>query len=278
LVKPILQNLQDREYVEKRENRFFASELGMVVTELLVQSFPDILNVQFTSEMEDKLDLVEEGKVDWVKMMGGFWTPFQTTLEQAKIRMKDVKSMEVPTDVKCEKCSAHMVIKWGKLGQFLACSNYPECKQTCDFKKDEAGKIVPLPKEKSGKICKTCGAEMLVKSGKFGKFLACEKYPDCKQTEAITMGISCPLCKEGEITQRMSRYKRFFYGCNRYPNCTFATWDKPVKETCPDCSFPILTEKLTKRDGHYLKCPQKTCGYRKMLEAPGAAPAVAQAT
>ncbi|MGE4233404.1 MAG: type I DNA topoisomerase [Bacteriovoracia bacterium] len=264
----ILANLQDREYVEKRENRYFPSDLGIVVCDLLVKSFPDILDVKFTAGMEEQLDEIEEGKVNWQSMMKDFWGNFSKTLETAKVQMKNIKSMEIPTEHKCEKCGATMIIKWGKLGEFLACSNYPECKFTAEFKKDDSGKIHILPREKSGKKCKKCGADMLVKNGKFGKFLACEKYPDCKTTEAITTGIHCPTCKEGELTQKMSRYKRFFYGCNRYPNCTYALWDKPVEKECPQCHHPILTDKVTKRDGHILKCPQKECGYKEILETP----------
>ncbi len=262
----ILSNIQDREYVEKRENRYYPSELGIVVTDLLEKAFPDIMNLEFTAAMENKLDGIEEGNTDWVDMMHEFWTPFSKTLERAKLQMKDIKSQEIPTKFNCEKCNAVMVIKWGKLGQFLACSNYPDCKQTADFKKDEHGEIYILEKQKSGKQCQKCNAEMLIKEGKFGKFLACERYPECKSTEAITIGVHCPTCKEGEITQRMSRFKRFFYGCNRYPNCTFASWDKPVARACPTCHYPILLDKNTKRDGHYFKCGNKECDYREQQE------------
>jgi DNA topoisomerase-1 len=265
----ILSNIQDREYVEKRENRYYPSELGIVVTDLLKQAFPEIMDVQFTAGMEEKLDLIEDGETDWVKMMKEFWKPFSKTLEQAKITMKDIKHQEIPTKHHCEKCGAVMMIKWGKLGQFLACSNYPECKFTAEFKKDEQGEIVILPREKSDKKCPKCGADLLIKNGKFGKFLACEKYPDCKHTEAITLGIACPICKEGELTQRMSRYRRVFYGCNKYPKCNFALWDKPFVATCPDCKFPILTEKTTKREGYMWKCPNKECGYKELKEPPG---------
>ncbi|MGZ6371535.1 MAG: type I DNA topoisomerase, partial [Bdellovibrionota bacterium] len=156
----ILSNLQDREYVEKREQRYYPSELGTVVTELLVQSFPDILNTDFTADMENQLDEIEEGKKDWKKILGTFWKPFEKTLEKAKKNMKNVKRQEVPTDIKCEKCQHTMVIKWGKLGSFLACSNYPECKNTQDFKKDDQGKIIIVPKEFVDKKCEKCANPM----------------------------------------------------------------------------------------------------------------------
>lgn len=263
----ILSNLQDREYVEKRDGgRYFPSELGTVVTELLVASFPDILNSEFTSGMEDELDKIEEGQADWKKTLGAFWKPFEKTLEKAKENMKNVKRQEVPTDVKCEKCSHTMVIKWGKLGSFLACSNYPECKNTQDFKKDDSGKIIIVPKEFTDKKCEKCSSPMVVKGGKFGKFLACNDYPNCKFTAAITMGIPCPVCKEGEMCQKQSRYRRIFYSCNKWPKCNFALWDKPLQTPCPQCKFPLLTEKITKRAGLMHKCPQKECGYVEIID------------
>ncbi len=262
----ILSNLQDREYMEKREARYYPSELGTVVTDLLVASFPDILNTEFTADMENQLDEIEEGKTDWKKTLGGFWKPFKKTLESAKKHMKNVKRQEVPTDVKCEKCGNTMVIKWGKLGSFLACSNYPECKNTQDFKKDDQGKIVIIPKEFTDKLCQKCGKPMVIKSGKYGKFLACSDYPNCKFTQAITLGIPCPICKEGEIAQKQSRYRRLFYSCNRWPKCNFAVWDKPLQQPCPQCKFPILTEKITKRAGLMHKCPNKECGFIDIID------------
>ena len=192
----ILSNIQDREYVEKRENRYYPSELGTVVTELLVGSFPDILNSEFTAAMENQLDDIEEGKADWKKTLSKFWKPFEKTLEIAKKQMKDIKRQEVKTDIVCEKCQHTMVIKWGKLGSFLACSNYPECKNTQDFKKDDQGKIVIVPKEFTDKKCEKCNSLMAVKAGKYGKFLACSDYPNCKFTQAITLGIACPICQD----------------------------------------------------------------------------------
>ncbi|MBL7716765.1 MAG: type I DNA topoisomerase [Bdellovibrionales bacterium] len=262
----ILSNLVDREYVEKRENRYWPSELGVVVTDLLVQSFPDILNNEFTADMENQLDDIEEGKADWKKTLGKFWKPFEKTLETAKEQMKNVKRQEVPTDVKCEKCSHMMVIKWGKLGSFLACSNYPECKNTQDFKKDDQGKIYIVPKQFTDKKCEKCANPMVVKTGKFGTFLACSDYPNCKFTAAISIGVKCPVCKDGDIVQKQSRYGRVFYSCGTWPKCNYALWDKPVQKECPDCKWPIVTDKTTKRMGHFYKCPQKECGWTELIE------------
>ncbi len=262
----ILSNLQDREYVEKRENKYYPSELGQVVTELLVKSFPDILNSEFTAEMENKLDQIEEGDANWKEILSDFWKPFEKTLEKAKVQMKNIKQQEVPTKVPCEKCGKHYNIRWGKMGSFLSCSQYPECKSTQDFKKDEQGEIVIVPKQYSDKKCEKCGNLMLVKSGKFGKFLACSDYPDCKSTAAIGTGIPCPSCKVGEIVERQSRFRRIFYSCGKWPACNYAMWDKPVSRPCPKCQWPILTEKVTKKLGLIEKCPQKECGYQEVID------------
>ena len=262
----ILSNLQDREYVEKREARYWPSELGIVVTDLLVVSFPDILNHEFTADMENQLDDIEDGKAEWAKVLSKFWKPFEKTLETAKEQMKNVKRQEVPTDIKCEKCTHTMVIKWGKLGSFLACSNYPECKNTQDFKKDDLGNIIIVPKEFTDKKCEKCSQFMLVKRGKFGTFLACSDYPNCKFTAAITIGVHCPECAPGELVQKQSRYRRVFYSCNKWPACNFAAWDKPLDKACPDCKYPVVTEKITKKQGLIHKCVKKECGWVDIID------------
>ncbi len=271
----ILSNLQDREYVEKRENKYFPSELGTVVTDLLVESFPDVLNVTFTADMEDQLDAIEEGTKQYAETLGKFWKPFEKTLERAKKHMKNIKAQEVPTDIKCDKCQHIMVIKWGKLGSFLACSHYPECKNTQDFKKDDQGNITIVPKQYTDKKCEKCQSPMIVKSGKFGKFIACSDYPNCKSTQPFTIGVPCPVCKTGEIAEKQSRYRRLFYSCATWPKCNFAMWDKPVVKPCPDCKFPVLGEKITKRNGLVHKCPNKECKFMEIIDPNAGKPQMA---
>lgn len=267
----ILSNLQDREYVERRAAKYFPSELGTVVTELLVQSFPGILNTEFTANMENQLDQIEEGSANWKNELAAFWKAFEKVLEEAKVHMKNVKRQEVPTSIKCSECDHMMVIKWGKMGSFLACSNYPECKNTQDFTKDDEGNIVIVPKKYIDKPCPECTSPMILKEGKFGRFIACSNYPTCKHTEPFTIGIDCPECKIGEIAEKQSRYRRIFYSCNRWPDCNFAAWDMPVKKECPECRYPVMTEKVTKRAGHFYKCPRKECAHIEVID-PNATP------
>ena len=261
----IISNIQDREYVNVDQRRFFPTELGLLITELLVENFPDIINVEFTATMEGRLDDIELGKADWVKTMRAFYDNFSKELELAKVQMRDVKREETPTDIVCEKCKANMVIKWGKMGEFLACPNYPECKNTSNFKRDESGKIEIVIEEVilSDEKCPKCNKQMVERRGKYGRFLACSDYPECKGTKALSIGIKCPTCKEGDISERRSKKGKVFYGCTAYPKCTFATWDKPVNETCPLCSAPFLVEKTSKREGTVIKCLEKDCGYKR---------------
>jgi DNA topoisomerase-1 len=262
----IISNILDREYVQQDERQSLAAtDLGFLVTDLLVESFPDILNVEFTAGMEDELDKIEEGKEKWTKAMKRFYTPFSRDLKKAEKEMRDVKRQEVPTDIACEKCGALMVIKWGRNGEFLACPQYPECKSTKNFKRDEDGAVQVAVEEEVNETCEQCGRPMLLRWGKFGRFLGCSGYPECKNIQPlekpVDLGVKCPECKEGNLKERKSRWGKVFYGCDRYPECKFACWDKPLPTPCPDCASPILVEKITKRAGKTHRCYKKECGY-----------------
>jgi len=266
----ILSTIQDKEYVEKRENRFYPTELGTLVTDLLVKAFPRVIDVAFTAGMEEQLDEIAEGNSDWVRVLGEFYVPFKQELVAAQAEMRDVKREETPTDLKCERCGSPMVIKWGKMGRFLACSGYPECKNTTDFEQQADGTIVPVKEQVTDKICEKCGRPMAIKRGRFGRFLACTGYPECKSSQPLSIGIPCPNNCGGELTERRTRRGKIFYGCNRYPECTFAAWDKPLLEKCPDCGSPYLLQRYSKREGPYIACPNSlkggSCTYRRAVE------------
>jgi len=262
----IISNILDREYVSQNESRqLVPTDLGFLVTDLLVESFPDILNVEFTAGMENDLDKIEDGKEKWTKTMKRFYTPFERDLKKAAKEMRDVKRQEVPTDIDCEKCGAKMVIKWGRNGEFLACPQYPECKSTKNFKRGNEGEVEIAVEEEVDEACEKCGRPMLLRFGKFGKFLGCSGYPECKNIQPlqkpVDLGIKCPECKEGNIKERKSRWGKMFYGCDKYPECKFASWDKPLPTPCPDCDSPILVEKILKRTGRTHRCYKKECGY-----------------
>src|SRR5258706_2731952 len=218
----IISNILDREYVSQNESRqLVPTDLGFLVTGLLVESFPDILNVEFTAGMEDQLDKIEDGKEKWTKTMKRFYTPFERDLKKAAKEMRDVKRQEVPTDIDCEKCGNKMVIKWGRNGEFLACPQYPECKSTKNFKRSDTGEIEIAVEEVVDEACEKCGRPMLLRFGKFGKFLGCSGYPECKNIQPlqkpVDLGVKCPECKEGNLKERKSGWGKMFYGWDRYP-------------------------------------------------------------
>ncbi len=246
----IVSTILERNYVEKVRGSLVPTELGKTVLRILLTAFPDIFDVGFTARMEAELDKVESGQDDWVNVIRDFYEPFRKSLDRANAMKADLRqSVEELTDIKCEVCGSPMVKKWGRHGQFLACSAFPTCKSTR-----------PLEEERQVEAaCPECGSEMVIKTGRFGKFLACRRYPECKGTRPYTLGIKCPRegC-DGEITERKTRKGRTFYGCQNYPKCDFATWDRPVAEPCPECSYPIMVVKTSKDRGNYLKCP--SCG------------------
>jgi len=268
----ILSTIQDRGYVEKREARFFPTTLGVKVNDLLVESFPGVLDVTFTAQMEDNLDQVEEGTADWHVVLGNFYTPFKDALASAKINMRDLKREEQPTDHKCEKCGSPMVIKWGRNGEFLACTGYPECKTTREFLRKSDGSIEVVPPVTTDEKCPTCGADMLVKKGRFGEFLACSKYPECKTTRPISLGVTCPKpdCG-GFLTEKRSKKGKPFYGCSNYSKtkCDFVLWDKPVAKPCPQCQAKFLVKRPNRSGGGRYRCVNQDCGYVQEYGAQG---------
>ena len=259
----ILSTIQDKGYVEKLERTFKPTHLGLVVTDELVKAFPSELDVAFTAGMELRLDDVEEGTVAWQTVLGEFWDRFKVDLAKADEMMRDVKAQQTPTDVPCEKCGKLLVIKWGRNGEFLACPGYPECRNTMNFRR-EGDQIVPMKEEEvpCDEKCPECAAPMVMKRGRFGRFFACTRYPECKGTKSIPLGVPCPKCG-GDLSERRSRRGKTFYGCTTYPKCDFVSWDRPRAEKCPLCENPWLVDKYSKRDGAVVACPNKECGYRR---------------
>ena len=263
----IISTIQDRKYVEKLEARFVPTETGKIVNDYLVKGFPDILNTDFTSQMEKELDEVEEGEKPWVTAVRDFYVPFSKDMQKAKDIPGPKDIVEPPTDIPCEKCGRMMEIKWGRNGKFLACPGYkddPPCKNTQNFEKlpDGSIKIVAKQELTTDEKCEKCGSPMVIKVGRFGQFIACSAYPTCKTTKAIPIGVKCPE-DGGDLTQKRSKKGRTFYACTNYPNCKFALWDKPVAKPCPQCGAPFLVEKYSKQAGNSVVCRVETCGYKE---------------
>jgi DNA topoisomerase-1 len=274
----ILSTIRDKEYVNLEKRYFRPTELGYIVNDLLVESFPDIFSVEFTARMEDNLDLVESAEVESAELLGRFYDPFKKELDTASEGMLSVKGVGIATGLKCPECGKEELhIKMGRNGHFLACNGYPECTYSRDYQRDEKGKIQPIEfdaEETTDKVCPKCSKPMVVKRGRYGGFLACSGYPECQYTQSLNsngsgkpIGVACPdkNCS-GEIVERQSKRGKIFYGCNRFPECNFATWDKPVDKECPDCGAAFLVAKTTKKEGAFLACNDNGCGYKESVE------------
>jgi DNA topoisomerase-1 len=271
----ILTTIRDKGYVELIKGNFHPTELGFIITDLLVENFPDILNVDFTARLEDDLDKVEADEQEAMSLLTRFYELLEQRLSAASDNMLSVKGLGLPTGFTCPECGRQARIKVGKNGPFLACEGYPECTWSRNYVRTEKGAIEPVEpsgEASSGEVCEKCGRPMVVKQGRYGEFLACSGYPECKHTRSLSSGgppasstgVPCPQegC-DGEIMERRSRRGKIFYGCSRYPDCTFALWDKPVARQCPECGASYLVEKETKKDGLVIKCVQKGCGYKE---------------
>ncbi len=308
----IISTVQERGYVKKDGGKFLPTELGMVVNDLLVEAFDDIFDIRYTARMEEELDEIEDGKIDWRAAIGEFYEKFKGDLSHAEEHMTDIKRMEKPTDLVCDKCGKPMVIRWGKHGSFIGCSGYPDCTNTRELTVDLPDvDNADLSEAEGEEYCENCGRPMVLKRGRFGTFYACSGYPDCKTTRRIgegerkpdvpldekcpqcgnnlvmkqgrfgeftacsnypacryvkqkTIGVKCPECGEGEIIERRSKRGKTFYGCNRYPECKFVAWSKPIAEKCPECGSPYLLEKWLK-SGHFAQCPNAECKHKHDL-------------
>jgi DNA topoisomerase-1 len=265
----ILSTIQDRKYVTKTEGRFSPTELGAVVNDYLVERFSELIDVGFTAKMEDELDHIEDGKLQWVKVVKDFYKPFKKDLTEALETTGKVKPKDIPTEATCEKCGLPMVIRWGRHGRFLACTGFPECKNTKPYVtegEEQKANGTETIVQQTDEICEKCSSPMVIKSGRYGKFLACSKYPECKNTKPLSTGIKCPN-DGGDIVERRSKKGKQFWSCSNYPKCKFASWYKPVPRQCPGCGADFLFEKRTKGGDITFFCHKKECGYKAVEKA-----------
>jgi DNA topoisomerase-1 len=211
----IMGTIVDRGYVQQQDRKLFPTTLGMKVNTVLVKNFPDIINVNFTAQMEEELDLIANGETEYLTVLNDFYGPF----------IKDLNEVEANLEkIICEKCGGELELKIGRFGKYFACNSYPECKNIKSLKEIAGGSNEP---EYTGEECPKCSSKTVYREGKFGKFIGCEKYPDCDFTKVITLGLNCPKCSEGEIITRRTKRGKIFYGCNKYPDCDYASWTMP---------------------------------------------------
>lgn len=252
---PTIATIEDRGYVERDDSkRLKPTDIGMLVNDMLVEHFPTIVDYQFTANLEKNLDEIAEGVKDWQPIIATFYRPFHETVEKKSDELSKKALTEEKTDEVCPKCANPMVIKMGRFGKFMACSNYPECKTTKPI-----GKEAEEAAEATNEICDKCGKPMVVKRGRFGSFLGCSGYPDCKGIKKIEKktGVMCNKCGIGEFVEKRSKRGRTFYSCNRYPECENALWSKPTGELCPNCKSPLVFAAKG-----VVKCSNKECGYK----------------
>ncbi|HUG38518.1 MAG TPA: type I DNA topoisomerase [Candidatus Limnocylindrales bacterium] len=257
----ILSTIQDREYVRREKATLFPTELGMQVNDMLVPHFPEVMDVEFTAQLEESLDKIEDGDANWVETVAAFYKEFSKDLARAGRKMDDFKE-GVKTDETCPECGKGLVEKWGRFGKFIACSAYPECK----FTKEVAGGRERPADEPWDESCPTCAKPMVVKHGRFGKFIACSGYPECKTTKPVPIGVGCPQegCG-GQLVERRSRRGRTFYSCANYPTCTYSLWTRPIPDPCPSCGAAFVTERIARGGKRTRACVREGCGYKEEL-------------
>lgn len=245
---PTISTLQDRGYVEKIEKKLHPKEIGVVVNDMLVKHFPEIVDLKFTAKIENDLDDIARDKKEWVPIIREFYDPF---IQHLRKKEKQVKKKQTKTRKKCPKCRKILIIKYGRFGKFLGCSGYPDCKHT-----EPLGKEKALAETLSKEKCQKCGKPMTVRHGRFGAFLGCSGYPKCKNIKAIEkkVGVQCPRCSQGEIVEKHSKKGRLFFACNQYPKCKFALWSKPTGKKCPNCGSLIVYGKENSK-----VCSNKEC-------------------
>ena len=265
----IISTLLQREYVELEKKRFHPTDVGRVVGKFLVDHFTQYVDYGFTASLEGDLDAVSRGEKEWVPLLRKFWGPFK---EQVETKDKEVQRSDVTQelmDEDCPKCGKKLSSRLGRSGRFIGCTAYPECDYTRNVDGEET--TASEPEVVADRKCPKCESDLWVRIGKYGKFIGCSSYPKCKHIESLEQptntGVDCPQCKKGEILVRKSRRGKIFYSCSGYPECDYALWNEPVKESCPDCEWPILTTKTTKSRGAEKVCPQKSCGYTEKVEA-----------
>lgn len=259
---PILDTIQNRHYVEKEKKQFIPTEIGFKVTNLLKEYFEGIINVGFTAELETWLDKIADGKASYSNVMQGFWDVFEKELNHANAEaMKAKKENTEVSDVICEKCGANLIVKIGKYGKYLACPNYPTCKNIKSYQ-TETGE-----EEKSEIPCEKCKTFMVYRQGPYGRYLKC---PECGENKAIVIdtGITCPTCQKGSLIRRRSKRGRYFYGCNRYPECHMALWDEPVNQFCPTCGS-IMVKRTYKSQDEKVFCSNMECPTRPKRKVKG---------
>lgn len=267
----IISTLKNRKYVTIDNKRFTPTDIGEVVNKFLTNYFTKYVEYHFTAQLEDELDAVSRGEKEWVPLLKEFWDPF---IDIVRDTQKNVKRSDVThekLDEKCPECGNDLSIRLGRNGKFIGCNGYPDCKYTRNLKEDsdEEGDSAPKDEIVEGRKCPECESDLIIRKGKYGKFIGCSGYPKCNFMEPLfkpeDTKVKCPQCNEGNLFKRKSRFGNFFYSCEKYPKCKYTVKHKPIEEKCPKCDWDVLTIKTTKKKGDEKVCPQKDCKFNEPL-------------
>lgn len=259
----IIHTLQQRDYVLVDKKRFIPTDVGRIVNRFLTNYFTRYVDYKFTAQLEDTLDAIARGEKEWVPVLEEFWNPFINQIHDtdSQVQRKDVTTEQL--EEQCPKCQKPLSIRLGKRGRFIGCTGYPEC----DYTQDLSGQDIEKKEVEvvEGRPCPLCQHDLHIKTGRYGRFIGCSNYPQCKHMEPIEKpadtGVLCPKCNQTHILQRKSRKGKIFYSCGDYPKCDYALWNEPVNRACPQCNWPILTVKESKKAGRQILCPKEGCGY-----------------
>ena len=263
----IISTLQQREYVTLEKRRFQPTDVGTIVSKFLTNHFTRYVDYDFTAKLEDELDEVSRGEKEWIPLMKEFWYPFK---DLVKDKEESVSRAEVTTealDEDCPKCGKKLNIRLGRRGRFVGCSGFPDCDYTRNLEDDGESSE---PEVVEGRTCPECDSPLIIRAGRYGKFIGCSSYPNCKFIEPLEKpedtGVACPKCSKGTMLKRKSRRGKIFYSCSTYPDCDYAVWNQPSDTPCPDCGWPMLTVKTTKKRGTERVCPQQDCKFAEPWE------------
>jgi DNA topoisomerase-1 len=265
----IISTLQQREYVILDKRRFKPTDVGRIVNKFLTEYFSKYVDYEFTANLEDELDAISRGEEEWLPLLASFWSPFKHQIDETEANVTRQDVTHEALDETCPKCGKPLSIRLGRRGRFIGCTGFPECDYTRSL--EEGSDAAAEPEVVEGRTCPQCDSPLIIRTGRYGKFIGCSAYPKCKYIEPLEKpqdtGVECPECHKGTMVSRKSRYGKLFYSCSRYPDCKYAVWNEPINEPCPNCGWPMLTLKTTKRKGTEKVCPQKECGYTEAVDS-----------
>lgn len=258
----IIYTLKHREYVTVEQKRFKPTDIGRIVNKFLTLYFTQYIDYDFTAKLEDDLDAISRGEQAWIPMLEHFWAPFIHRVGEIQETVKRSDVTQEKLDENCPQCGQPLSLRLGKRGRFVGCTGYPECSYTRNLEGEEQP---AEPEVIEGRVCPECSSPLIIRFGRYGKFIGCSNYPACKHMEPLEKpadtGVACPECHKGNLLKRKSRFGKIFYSCSTYPDCKYAVWNEPLPEKCPECGWPFLTLKTTKRRGTEKVCPQKECKF-----------------